>query len=68
MESEKEKCKVQNRERHLSSKCSLSTTSCERNTVPSYFLAFDQTEFIVTEDYDIVGAYVLYMRTLWVVM
>jgi len=31
--------------------------SCERNTVPSYFLAFDQTEFIVTEDYDIVGAY-----------
>ena len=31
--------------------------SCERKTVPSYFLAFDQTEFIVTEDYDIVGAY-----------
>ena len=31
--------------------------SCERNSVPSYFLAFDQTEFIVTEDYDIVGAY-----------
>lgn len=31
--------------------------SCERSTVPSYFLAFDQTEFIVTEDYDIVGAY-----------
>tara|TARA_Y100000389_G_scaffold203082_1_gene250370 strand:- start:95 stop:1750 length:1656 start_codon:yes stop_codon:yes gene_type:complete len=31
--------------------------SCERNTVPSYFLAFEQTEFIVTEDYDIVGAY-----------
>ena len=31
--------------------------SCERSTVPSYFLAFEQTEFIVTEDYDIVGAY-----------